>query len=157
MFTPYSIAIVDDNSLVRTLVSAELRKHKCNISFQAENGEECISKIKQSNYLPDMIILDIEMPKMDGFTTAHIVRRNWPSIKIIAMSTLEDETSINRILEAGADCFLSKASNIKTDLVGLIQYMLTLNSYGDSNKNLKPLVHHGFNKLSFPMFKQHCI
>ena len=156
MFTPYSIAIVDDNSLVRTLVSSELKKHRCNIPFQAENGEECITKLKQSNYLPDMIILDIEMPRMDGFTTALIVKKNWPSIKIIAMSTLEDETSINRILDAGADCFLSKSSNIKTDLVGLIQYMLTLNSYGDS-KNSKSFVHHGFNNLSLPKFRQHYI
>jgi len=64
----------------------------------------------QSSQKPDVIVLDMEMPIMTGFQAAVILKQNWPLTKIIAFSGRDDSASINDIMAAGADYFLSKQS-----------------------------------------------
>ncbi|TKT93327.1 response regulator [Dyadobacter frigoris] len=110
LFPNLSIAIVDDSPVVRAFTSFLLTRLDVCIIFEAENGQVCIDKMRQAVKLPSVIILDIEMPVMDGFETAQILKRDWPSLKIIAFSSKNDADSMQRILAGGADFFLNKGS-----------------------------------------------
>lgn len=102
------VAIVDDNALVRHATHYALSLKGIFIAFEAENGQECIEKITHSVKKPDIIILDLEMPVMNGFQTAEALKAAWPEIKIIAHSGSDNASVIAESLAAGADYFLSK-------------------------------------------------
>jgi DNA-binding NarL/FixJ family response regulator len=105
------VGIVDDNPLVREVTRTFLAKTPVSIVFEAENGQQCIDKVKSLQQIPDVIILDLEMPVMNGFQTLVILKELWPTIQIIAFSGTEDESKIQTILEAGAEYFLPKCSD----------------------------------------------
>ncbi|MCF2444051.1 response regulator transcription factor [Dyadobacter sp. CY345] len=116
----FNVAIVDDNVMIRYATRYMLANNKINIAFEAENGQDCIDKMYQSEQIPDVIVLDMEMPVMSGFQAAVILKQNWPSTKIIAFSGRDDSVTINNIMAAGADYFLSKQSEPAT-FIGLIR------------------------------------
>jgi DNA-binding NarL/FixJ family response regulator len=105
------VGIVDDNALVREVTRAFLVKTPVLVAFEAENGQQCIDKLKSLQQIPDVIILDLEMPVMDGFQTAVILKELWPAIQIIVFSGTEDENKIRTILQSGAEYFLPKCSD----------------------------------------------
>lgn len=102
------VAIVDDSPLARHATKYVLSSNNIAIAFSCENGRECIDKLTEISQKPDIILLDLEMPVMNGFQTAVIVKDKWPEIKIIALSGSDDPESISKSLAAGADYFLSK-------------------------------------------------
>lgn len=106
----FEVAIVDDNALVRYATRYMLSNNNISVAFEAENGQDCIDKMHQSMQKPEIIVLDMEMPVMSGFQAAVILKQNWPLTKIIAFSGLDDSESIDTIMAAGADYFLSKQS-----------------------------------------------
>ena len=114
------VAIVDDNMLVRHTTQYILSSKSISIIFEAENGQECIEKITDSLEKPDIVILDLDMPVLDGYQTAVILKASWPEIKIIAFSGTNDPAIIQRSFAAGADHFFSKLEN-PLQLVDLIQ------------------------------------
>lgn len=61
--------------------------------------------------MPDIIILDVEMPQMDGFETAKMLKKYWPQVKIIANSGLLDRAISTKMIAAGADRFITKNFN----------------------------------------------
>jgi DNA-binding NarL/FixJ family response regulator len=75
--------------------------------FDAANGKDFIKQL-QPRYLPDILLLDIAMPEMDGYNTAHWVRSNYPEIKILALSTMDTETAIIRMIKNGAKGYVLK-------------------------------------------------
>lgn len=119
LFKPL-IAIVDDSPVVRTFTAFLLANHDFEVVFDAENGQECIEKMHQAEQLPDIVILDIEMPVMDGFQAAAILKTNWPDAKIIAFSNKNDKESMEKILAAGAIAFVTKESDITEKLIEII-------------------------------------
>lgn len=114
------IAIVDDSAVVRTFTAFLLANHDFDIAFDAEDGKECIEKMHQADPLPNIVILDIEMPVMDGFEAASILKANWPQVKIIAFSNKNDKLSMEKILAAGAEAFVTKESDITEKLIEII-------------------------------------
>ncbi|MCF0059192.1 response regulator transcription factor [Dyadobacter sp. CY356] len=112
-----SVAIVDDSNVVRTFTAFLLANHDIEVVFDAENGQECIDKMRQAKQLPNIIILDIEMPVMDGFQAAEILRTNWPDVKIIAFSNKNDPSSMEKIMAAGAVAFVTKECDITEKLI----------------------------------------
>ncbi|GLU57061.1 response regulator [Dyadobacter frigoris] len=114
------IAIVDDSAVVRTFTAFLLANYDFEVVFDAENGQDCIDKMHQAEQLPDIIILDIEMPVMDGFQAAAILKENWPDVKIIAFSNKNDKLSMEKILAAGAKAFVTKESDITEKLIEII-------------------------------------
>ena len=61
---------------------------------------------------PDVILLDIQMPVMDGITALPEIKKNWPHIKVIMLTMLEDHSMITKLMELGANSYLSKTSDI---------------------------------------------
>lgn len=106
------IAIVDDHQLFRkglaSLVS--MIDNEYSISFEASNGIDLQQKLK-INDQPGIILMDINMPGMDGFETVAWLNENYPGIKVLVVSMIEKEESIVRMLKLGVKGYLSKDIN----------------------------------------------
>lgn len=104
------IALVDDHRLFRSGIASLINNFKgFNILFEASNGEEMIRKIS-SKLKPDIVLLDIHMPVMDGAATALWLRENYPEIRIIVLSMLEDPEKVLTMLKFGTKGYLLKDS-----------------------------------------------
>ncbi|MFP5042045.1 response regulator [Parasediminibacterium sp. JCM 36343] len=102
------VALADDHQLVRNAVSRLVASFtNCSVLFQAANGEEVQEQLKK-NIIPDVLLLDISMPVMDGFETAQWMSKNYPQVRILALTMETDEQSIIKMLRCGAKGFLSK-------------------------------------------------
>lgn len=106
--SPITIAIVDDYFPIRKFLGTFLGNHGFVISQQVANGRELLTELEEGGTIPDLCLLDIAMPVMDGYETARQLRAKYPEVQILAYSCLEDQRRIERILEAGAHSFISK-------------------------------------------------
>jgi DNA-binding NarL/FixJ family response regulator len=102
------IALVDDHRLFRSGIASLIQKLQgYDIIFEASNGEELIGKI-QTNLVPDIILLDINMPVMDGINTAGWLRKVHPGIKVIVLSMFDDPERVLTMLKLGIKGYLLK-------------------------------------------------
>lgn len=101
------IALVDDHILLRNGLAGMLKESGYNILFEADNGQEFIDKIKREGE-PAIVLLDINMPVMDGFTTAAWIKTNHAEIKVLALSMYDDEEAIIKMLKKGARGYVLK-------------------------------------------------
>jgi DNA-binding NarL/FixJ family response regulator len=104
---PLTIAIVDDNALMRETMHFRLTMLGYKVVMQAEHGKDFLDQLEANN-LPDLVLLDINMPVMDGFETAVELKKNWPEIKILFFSMETGQACYNKVNEVGADGFLAK-------------------------------------------------
>jgi DNA-binding NarL/FixJ family response regulator len=79
------------------------------VTLEAANGQDLIKQLQPSK-LPDILLLDIVMPEMDGYSTAKWVRLNYPEIRILALSTMEGENAIIKMIRNGARGYVLKDS-----------------------------------------------
>ncbi|MEK7226453.1 MAG: response regulator transcription factor [Bacteroidota bacterium] len=105
-----SIVLVDDHSLLRSGLAGMLRESGYEVLFEADNGNEFLQKMKTSAP-PDILLLDINMPLMDGYETAAWVRANFPETKVLALSMYDDEDAIIKMLKNGAKGYILKDSH----------------------------------------------
>jgi two-component system invasion response regulator UvrY len=106
--TNASVAIVDDHILLRNGLANLIRGLETYaVLFEANNGKDFIKQL-QPRFLPDIVLLDINMPEMDGYETALWLKRNYPGIKILALSMYDNETAIIRMLKNGAKGYVLK-------------------------------------------------
>lgn len=107
----YSIAIADDHLLVRKgLISLINSFDDFAIVFEADDGNGVVEKIRNHN-VPDLMILDINMPRMDGYETAQWLRENYPNIRILALTMHSDKCSVIQMLRSGVNGYISKAAD----------------------------------------------
>ena len=105
---PVKIALVDDHHLLRAGLAELINGFAgYRVTLEAGNGRELTERLDPAN-LPDVALLDINMPHMDGFATAEWLRANHPSVKVLALSMDDHESSIIRILRAGACGYVLK-------------------------------------------------
>ncbi len=113
------VLLVDDHQIVRDGIFALLIKEDdIEIVGEAGNGDELFEKLKFVK--PDIIILDISLPKMSGIEIAGILRKDFPELRIIVFSSYTDEETIFKSIRAGAKGFLPKDS-MRDDLVEAIK------------------------------------
>lgn len=104
----YKIALADDHALIRKgLVGLINSFDEYEVLFHVNNGQDLVERIV-SGESPDIAMLDINMPKKDGFETAAWLKTNYPDIKVLALSMYDDETAIIRMLKNGAKGYIFK-------------------------------------------------
>lgn len=103
-----SVAIADDHGLLRNALANLINTFEgYHIIFQADNGKDLRNRIQQ-HLVPDVVLLDVNMPEMDGFETTIWLHKNYPHIKILALSMLSDEKTIIKMFRLGAKGYLLK-------------------------------------------------
>ena len=103
-----TIAIVDDHELMAKALSGLVQKYEdYEVIYEANNGRELLNRIKLK-MVPDVVLLDISMPEMDGFETALWLKNNYPEVKVLALSMNDKEDSIVGMLRNGARGYLLK-------------------------------------------------
>jgi DNA-binding NarL/FixJ family response regulator len=103
------IAIADDHSLLRKQLSDFIRYHGFTVLFDAFNGQDCLSQMEKQTILPDLCILDVQMPEMDGFLTTRRIKESWPGVRIVLYSMKDDEQTVEKAWYSGADAFVGKS------------------------------------------------
>ncbi|MGV6845313.1 MAG: response regulator [Lutibacter sp.] len=102
------IAIAEDNRfLAKTVVEKLSFFENLKFRYQAINGKELIKKLTQNSNI-DVILMDIQMPEMDGIETTEIVKNKFPHIKIIMLTVFDDDHNIFNAIKAGANGYLLK-------------------------------------------------
>ena len=107
------VAIADDHALFRTGVKTSLSSRKdIQMVAEAENGMQLLNLLKHIQ--PDVVLLDIQMPIMDGLTTLPEIKKLYPDVKVIMLSMHNDHSMITRMMEIGANSYLTKESDSET-------------------------------------------
>lgn len=130
------IAIVDDHILFRRGLSIIINSFaEYKIISEAGNGREFVNNINPNN-LPAIVLLDITMPEMNGYETARWLFTHYPSIKVLALSMLNEEKAIIKMLKNGAKGYILKDSEpqeLRTALNSLVEKGIYLNELMCSN------------------------
>lgn len=127
------IAIADDNSFLIKAVKEKLSFfNDLECKFTALNGSELISKLEDNSNV-DLILMDIEMPKMNGIEATSKVKKKFPHIKIIMLTVFDNDENIFNAIKAGADGYLLKEINAKDLHDGIID---TLNGGAAMNPSI---------------------
>ena len=117
------IAIVDDNSFLIKAVQEKLSFFDdFTIKLTAQNGLDLIEKLDK-NHNVDLILMDIEMPKMNGIDATCFVKHKYPQIKIIMLTVFDNDENIFNAIKAGADGYLLKEVNPKDLHQGILDTM----------------------------------
>ncbi len=105
------VVLVDDHILLRNGLSALIKSFDgFSVLFEANNGRDLIQKLHK-DHLPGIILMDINMPEMDGYETALWIKNNFPEIRVLALSMYDHENSIIRMFKAGARGYILKDSD----------------------------------------------
>ncbi len=101
------IALVDDHIVLRKGLASLIGDLGYKVIFEADNGDDFLSKLSTYEE-PDLVLMDINMPGKDGFDTTLWLKLNKPNIKVLALSMLDDENAIIRMLKNGAKGYVLK-------------------------------------------------
>ncbi len=114
------IAIAEDNDfLAKSLIEKlALLPEKFSMDYRARNGLEMVGYLKASN-LPDVILMDIEMPVMNGIAATAQISENFPDIKIIMLTVFDDEDKIFKAIKSGASGYLLKDESVEKIVDGI--------------------------------------
>jgi DNA-binding NarL/FixJ family response regulator len=104
-----SIGIVDDHQLFLKSLSVLIESFPTfKIVLDALNGEGLLNKLASAETLPDILLLDVNMPVMDGANTAAAISQKYPQIKMVALSMKDDDVSVIKMIKAGCCAYLLK-------------------------------------------------
>lgn len=113
------VALVDDHALLRSGLASVINSFgEFTVVFEADHGKQFIEMLKTKER-PDVVLLDINMPEMDGFETSKWIKNNYPDLKILVLSMRDDDHSIIRMLQNGAKGYIlkdSKPESLRTAL-----------------------------------------
>ena len=149
-----NLVLTDDHILLRNGLAELVKSLGHTVLFEADNGKNFIAKL-DNKLLPDVVLMDINMPEMDGFETASWIKNNHPEIKVLALSMYDNETSIIRMLKCGAKGYILKDSEpaeLKSAIAAVMdkgfyysdlvsgKLMHAINKLDDESEGLKSLV-----------------
>jgi DNA-binding NarL/FixJ family response regulator len=103
------VLVVDDHSIVVDGICALLGLAKdIEVAGEASNGSEALEKVKK--LLPDVVLMDIAMPIMDGLEATRRIRKEFPRVKVLVLTQYDDKEYVFPVIEAGASGFISKTA-----------------------------------------------
>ncbi|MCP4774901.1 MAG: response regulator [Planctomycetaceae bacterium] len=135
---PHRILIADDNEANRELLEAYLTSLDC-VTATAEDGQETMEKAVA--FEPDLILLDVMMPKLSGFEVCERIKSDdqLKKIMILMVTALNELGDIERAVDAGTNDFLTKPVN-RIELVKRVENMLALKGMTDENERLRQYI-----------------
>ena len=159
-----TVALVDDHVLLRNGLANLVRGFDSyEVLFEANNGKHFIDQLKSGN-VPELVLMDINMPEMDGYETAQWLKKNHPEVKVLALSMYDNENAIIRMLKNGARGYILKDTDPKEfksaldDLVRKGYYYSELvtgklihavNNLDEPEQNLKNLINLSEREIDF--------
>lgn len=130
------VIMADDHILLRNALASLIDKSdSCKVISEASNGKELIDSIQKDNY-PDIAILDLNMPVMDGHETAQYLQKHHPKIKVLMLTMYDSELVLIRLLKAGVKGFMKKDIHPK-ELIHAIQSVFENDYYYSSQTSSK--------------------
>lgn len=149
------VALIDDHVLLRNGLASMVKNFDgYSVLMEANNGRHFIDQLKNSE-APDLVLMDINMPEMDGFETTMWLKQHHPDVRVLALSMYDNEQSIIRMLKNGARGYILKETEPKEFKCALdsviskgyyYSEMVTgkmihaLNNLEDENYSIKPLI-----------------
>lgn len=112
------VLIVDDDPLVRSALSHFVsRDAEIQVIGEAESGIEAIAFVEQDR--PDIVMMDVQMPEMNGIEATAVIAERWPDVRILAVTTLDGSDTVLPMLSAGASGYLLKDSSAEDIVAGV--------------------------------------
>ena len=109
---PTRVFLVDDHKVVRTGLAAYLATEEgIDVVGEAADGRRALEELavlEAAGRLPDVVLMDLEMPQMGGVEATGEVKRRWPDVEVVAVTSFVEESSIREVLQAGATGYLLK-------------------------------------------------
>lgn len=104
------LALADDHKIFRDGIRMALKNRELvRIIWEAEDGKDMMHKLKLKK--PDILIMDIKMPETDGIKALQLIRKEYQDVKIIIITMYDDKETITKMMEYGANAFLSKTTD----------------------------------------------
>jgi len=105
----YSVVIVEDHTLLSQAIGSIVDSFdKFKVLYLCANGRELTTKFSSAKNIPDIVLMDINMPLMNGIETTQWLKENHPKVNVLALSVEDDEITIMKMLRAGAKGYLLK-------------------------------------------------
>ena len=146
------VVLVDDHALLRSGLAGIVADLGYQVLYECDNGRHLVNEI-DSREKPDLVLMDINMPEMNGFETTLWLKKNHPLINVIALSMRDDERSIIKMLRNGAQGYILK--DIKpAELKAAIDAVST-NGYHYSEHVTGNLIHAAKLSADSDVFKEH--
>jgi two-component system invasion response regulator UvrY len=102
------VALADDHVLLRNALAALINDFPdCEVTVQSNNGLELIERFK-NGHKPDVVLLDLNMPQMDGMETALYLQEHFPDVNVLMLTMYDSDMALIRLLQAGVKGFLKK-------------------------------------------------
>ena len=120
------IVVTDDHKLFRKGMAALLSDLEVvNEIYEAGNGVELIELLEKTVPRPELVLLDLNMPQMDGFTATQKIRRKFPGVKIIILTMEDDEQFILHLIDSGINGYLNKSAELDEVEMAIKKVMAT--------------------------------
>lgn len=104
------VALADDHKIFRDGIKMALKgKEYLKLLWEAEDGKDLMHKMKMKK--PDVLLMDIRMPEMDGVNAIGVLRKEYDDVRIIVLTMYDDQEMISKMLELGANAYLTKTSD----------------------------------------------
>lgn len=146
------MAITDDHTLLRSALARLINTYDgYTVLVEADHGKDLRNKIMQ-HLVPDVVLLDVNMPEMDGFETTQWLHKNYPHIKVLVLSMLSDEKTIIRMFRLGAKGYLLKntdSDELKKALDAIMNKDVYLSDYVSAK--LVSGLHHDVEQTNKPL------
>ena len=109
--SPIRVLLVDDHDMVRKGLGVLLKvKRDLELVGEAGDGEEAVRLCEQVQ--PDVVLMDLKMPRMDGATATQVIKERWPQVQVIALTSFQEHELVQKVINAGAISYLLKNVSI---------------------------------------------
>ncbi len=154
MKSEINVIIVDDQKLMRQGIIKMFEDHShINVVHEASDGIEIINWLKENNNQVqiDVILMDMQMPNMDGWEATELITRMYSDIKVIGLSSYDNEAFVDRLMKNGGRGYLLKVQEI-SDIVSAIEQVMEIGYYLSERVPLSKIQEFLNNSIVFPSF-----